>query len=481
MQLVRLPLLAAVVVANVAALVIEVLEPRLLVGYLGDPWVLAAMSITLVLLCMSAGAFYAGRTDQPEVLLTVALVVAASWIAFTPALSSALAPLIDGSFSRGGWVLLAMLAVPSAALGVTSTTATRLMIAEGAPIGPTIGLVSALSSIAGVAGALLALLAPLTLPLSMILRVSAVAVFATAVLLLLSRQPHWKLSWPIIVLAAVAQVVGFAVSQSEACTVPSRNHCINVVRSADGTTTLYMDGVMHSATGPGGLADPVFDYVRWIEELTDSAWPAGSSLTGVHVGGGAGSLAAYFATRHPSGSQTVLEIDPDVIGIATDVFALDTYPGVEIREVDGRIGVSELPDSSTDVVILDAFRGLQVATQLTTVEYAAEVARIARPGALIVFNIIETPEHRLSSAIARTWSAFFPQSQLWVPSGDGSTGLQNAVLILGTADAVMPDTDSMIEGAELVPSGEWSSWVSQSPILRDDFAPASALSGALRL
>ena len=62
-------------------------------------------------------------------------------------------------------------------------------------------------------------------------------------------------------------------------------------------------------------ADPLrleYEYMRWIaagcEAVIDSRLDA-SRLRVTHLGGGACSLARYFAARYPSARQTVVEVD----------------------------------------------------------------------------------------------------------------------------------------------------------------------------
>ena len=84
--------------------------------------------------------------------------------------------------------------------------------------------------------------------------------------------------------------------------------------AADGWE-VFVNGVPSSHIS----ADPLrleYEYMRWIaagcEAVIDSRLDA-SRLRVTHLGGGACSLARYFAARYPSARQTVVEVDAGVV------------------------------------------------------------------------------------------------------------------------------------------------------------------------
>jgi spermidine synthase len=143
------------------------------------------------------------------------------------------------------------------------------------------------------------------------------------------------------------------------------------------------------------LDDPTyldFEYVQAFAGVLD-AMPEGP-LAVTHVGGGACTLARYIAVSRPTSPQIVLE--PDV-ALTSAVRARLPFPRgarIRVRPVDGRTGTTGLKDASADVIILDAFQGGRVPTDLTTVEYFAEVARVLRPDGLLLANVADGPPLR---------------------------------------------------------------------------------------
>lgn len=153
------------------------------------------------------------------------------------------------------------------------------------------------------------------------------------------------------------------------------------------TWTVTVDGVPQSHVD---LADPAHlraPYMRWIAAVVDRHWPAGSAVDAVHVGGGALTMPRYLAETRPGSAQTVFELDGELVDYVREHLLPDGVPGAYVEVCDGRSGVEALPDRCADLVVLDAFRGGDVATDLAGVEFLREIARVLRPGGLYLANL----------------------------------------------------------------------------------------------
>jgi SAM-dependent methyltransferase len=140
------------------------------------------------------------------------------------------------------------------------------------------------------------------------------------------------------------------------------------------------------------LDDPTyldFGYVQSFADVLD-ALPAGR-LAVTHIGGGAGTLARYVAATRPGSPQIVLEPDAELTALVRSRLPFPRDSRIRIRPVGGREGVLQLGEDSADVVILDAFQGGRVPAELTTVEFVAELARVLRPGGLLLANVADGP------------------------------------------------------------------------------------------
>jgi SAM-dependent methyltransferase len=173
----------------------------------------------------------------------------------------------------------------------------------------------------------------------------------------------------------VEQPVGFGVA--ELIPDPQR---------ADGWT-VAVDGVLQSYVD---LADPTFvrmPFANWITQVVDRHWPPGSPVVAVHVGGAGCTIPRYVAAARPGSAQTVFELDGPLVDLVRAHLALDTVPGLRVLVQDGRAGIEGLPADTADLVVLEAFRAGEFATELATVEFFRELARVLRPGGLFTVNV----------------------------------------------------------------------------------------------
>ncbi|GAA1434081.1 fused MFS/spermidine synthase [Microlunatus lacustris] len=140
------------------------------------------------------------------------------------------------------------------------------------------------------------------------------------------------------------------------------------------------------------LDDPTrleFDYVQRIVDVVESVFPAGERVGVVHVGGAALTIPRYLAHTRPRSAQVVLEPDGDLTELVRAHLPLPRRSGIKVRTTDGRTGVAALRDDYADLVVLDAFDGSRVPAELTTTTFLADVARVLRPGGLLVMNVTD--------------------------------------------------------------------------------------------
>jgi hypothetical protein len=127
---------------------------------------------------------------------------------------------------------------------------------------------------------------------------------------------------------------------------------------------LKINGVMSSHID---LADPLFldfEYMRWMAALIESRWPPlGSSpgaalqLSGLHLGGGACSLARYFHAVYPDARQVVVELDGKLAEYVRGWFDLPKAPLLRLRVGEAREVAETLTADTRDFIIRDVFAG----------------------------------------------------------------------------------------------------------------------------
>ncbi|HKS01418.1 MAG TPA: spermidine synthase, partial [Arthrobacter sp.] len=101
---------------------------------------------------------------------------------------------------------------------------------------------------------------------------------------------------------------------------------------------LRINGVMSSHID---LADPLFldfEYMRWMSALIESRWAPETKprLRGLHLGGGACSLARYFHAAYPDARQVVVELDGKLAEYVRVWFDLPKAPLLRLRVGEAR-------------------------------------------------------------------------------------------------------------------------------------------------
>ena len=156
-----------------------------------------------------------------------------------------------------------------------------------------------------------------------------------------------------------------------------------------------------------------------------------------------------------------------------------------MRLGDARQSIRTLESDAYDIAIGDAFGGLAMPWHLTTTEFLAEVSRVLRPGGMYVANIIDYPPLRFSRAEAATATSVFAHVAL-IAGRPTLAGESGGNLILVASDA--PPDGLAIEAAlaawqdseptgVITDSDEVTSFIGDSVVLTDDFAPVDQLLG----
>jgi spermidine synthase len=185
----------------------------------------------------------------------------------------------------------------------------------------------------------------------------------------------------------------------------------------EGSWQLMLDGVPQSHVD---LTDPTyleFEYVRRMGHVLDLAAEPGLPLDVVHLGGGALTLARYVAVTRPGSRQRVVELDEPLTELVRRELPLPRNARVRVRAADAREGLAALPDAAADVVLVDVFAGARTPAHLTTTEFAADIARVLRPGGVTAWNVSDGPPLRFARAEAATLRAVFGHVALLAEPG----------------------------------------------------------------
>jgi spermidine synthase len=211
---------------------------------------------------------------------------------------------------------------------------------------------------------------------------------------------------------------------------------VRVVAAEGGRRRMLVDGLEAAVVD---RADPThldFPYMRWIADVLDVGWRAGTPLHAVHVGAGGCVLARYLAATRSGSHSEAFENDPAVLDALASVLDLGGEPGLRVRLGDGRALLGGRPARSADVVITDAFAGPVVPAHLTTLEYQHEIRRILRAGGVHVMNVIAAPPGRIARRQAATLLDAFAEVVLVAPRAVVA-GRRTGNVVLAGADRTL--------------------------------------------
>lgn len=206
---------------------------------------------------------------------------------------------------------------------------------------------------------------------------------------------------------------------------------------------------------------------------TDFAYPAYLHLTlavaphatrAFVIGLGGASVVKRMWRDYPGMRITAVEIDPAVIDVAYERFALPHDERIEVLAGDGRAAL-EASAESHDIVIVDAFDDeTRVPPHLLTEEFGRLVRAHLREGGVLAYNFhgsVCGERSKPFRSLHRTLSNVF--ERLWVfPVGhaDGApAGTHREIIVLATDAALSTDTlleriASRVDGTVTVPGFE---------------------------
>lgn len=258
---------------------------------------------------------------------------------------------------------------------------------------------------------------------------------------------------------------------------------------------LKINGVMSSHID---LADPLFldfEYMRWMAALIESRWPPALGpasgkggpedsgphrLRGLHLGGGACSLARYFHAAYPDARQVVVELDGKLAEYVRGWFALPKAPLLRIRVGEAREVTETLTPDTRDFIIRDVFAGSLTPRPLTTAEFNAHIKRVLAPGGIYVVNSGDAPDLKNAREDAATIAAAFEHT-LIIADPAMLKGRRYGNMVMAGSDTPL-DGDPKLARRLLggaVPAHIWNdaqvrAFAAGSPVRHDPVSPSIA-------
>ncbi len=504
---------AVVFVASMAVMIVELVASRLIAKYVGNSLFTWTSVIGIVLGGISLGNWIGGRLADrydPRRVIPWILLAASLLTLLIIALDLAVARMTDiaGTGAMTMSVLLRSIVLitvlfflPCCAYGCVSPVMAKYALEKREGVGAAVGGIYAAGSLGSIAGTFLTgyLLIP---ALGLTANILLVAIVLGALALMMGGKRLVSGGWLAILLAA-GVILGLegapgllarelaSASQAEGIHLlyvkDSPYSYIQVADRRVGETTertLRLDALIHNRYDPSHPDRLIYDYEKIFDALTRGeverhigALPF-STLT---LGGGAFTFPCYLQRHYPQASDTVVEIDPDVVEVARRFFDLPRDSPIRILVQDARTYVAAARGvAHYDVVYGDAFNAFSVPYHLTTREFTREVAALLSDRGIYLANVIDIlSAGRFLSAYLTTVRAVFPSVAVYAPIGADAASRATFVIAArksGAFEEVLRDREGTPVAARLS-DGRLAELARRNGevMLTDDHAPVDNL------
>lgn len=158
------------------------------------------------------------------------------------------------------------------------------------------------------------------------------------------------------------------------------------VADNNGVRTLRFERNQQSSMRLDAPYETDIEYVGYLH-LTLAIAPHASRVLVVGLGGGM--LVKQLWRDHPAMLIDAVELDPEVVAIARELFALPADERVRVHVADGRTFLDGCTDAY-DIIVIDAFDDDHLPRPLTTEEFMRTAYERLTPGGVLAYNVIGT-------------------------------------------------------------------------------------------
>ncbi len=474
--------------SGAAVIALEITGARVLAPYAGTSLVVWTSLIGVILASLSLGYYWGGRgADKNPSYHTLSLLLLGSGLYigavaltkdyFLTGLQTALTDIrLNATVSA-----LFLFALPSLLLGAVSPYLAKLNITALADSGKAVGNLYALSTLGSIVGTFLT-----GLVLLAYIGNTNILIGLAALLLLLSLAADYKklLKTKIILLIlttaslGLAPLLKFNPALIDIDTPYNRVWIYDSPDSAAHRTrrVLFTDPLSAQSAAFLDSNELVFAYTKYYQ-LAEHFKPGFKRV--LMVGGAAYSVPKYFLEHYPAATIDVVEIDPGMTRIARQYFNLKDNTRLAIYHEDGRAFLNRLsrqnPAERYDVILLDAFKSLNIPHQLATAEAVAKIFSLLQGDGVVISNIasaITGDKGQFLRAEYATFADIFPQTMIFpVQYPQESDRLQNVMLVALKTAAAPKMTSDNPELTGYLSHRFLEPIAADRPVLTDDFAP----------
>ena len=489
MQKKRFILEITVFVCGSLVMIYEIIGSRLLAPYIGTSTYVWTSLIGVILAALSLGYWLGGKTadKKPDAKVLASVIFLAGGavgvtIFFKDAILSfiGISPLMLELKS----VLAALLlfAPASVLLGFVTPYAVKLKMSDIADAGKTVGRLYALSTVGSIAGTFLA--GFFFIPFIGATRtLYVIAASLISLSLLLAPFVLSRINLTLLILFVFG--IGFnelknyyLASAQDYHEIDTEYNSVRIITTTDEKTNrkirnltfdpqfvqsrMYLDS--------DELVSEYAKYYRLIEHFKPDFRQT------LMIGGAGFSFPKEYLKSYPNAEMNVVEIDPQMTGIAKKYFRLEDDSRLKITHEDGRIFLNNAETNKYDAVLMDAFGSLfSIPFQLTTVEAVREISRVLKDDGVIIFNAggaLEGRSSRFIRAEIATYKKVFPQVFIFkVAPEKQDSDTQNLIIVASKTETPLSFDSQNPEIERLLSHLYAKDFQPTEPVLTDELAP----------
>ncbi len=162
-------------------------------------------------------------------------------------------------------------------------------------------------------------------------------------------------------------------------------------------------GSIQSAMDNSCHHDFVLDYMRRMMAFLLFKEKIGRTLI---LGLGGGAMVRYIHHHWPEEKITAIDIDEDVIKIATNSFGIPSSPKIQIKAADAVFYLSHTIDFNPDTIFLDLFIGDESPDNLYDDEFINSFYETLAPSGVAVINLLPTNVNEFTDLIRKVRKVF---------------------------------------------------------------------------
>lgn len=229
------------------------------------------------------------------------------------------------------------------------------------------------------------------------------------------------------------------------------------------------------------MADPTvlhFEYIARMGHVIDAAFPAGQSITAIHLGAGALTIPRYIEATRPGSRQQVIEIERDLIDFVREHCPLPRGASIRCRYGDAREVMESLPKGllgQVNLVIVDVFHGARTPAHVTSVEFYSAIKALLSPNGIVVANVADGPPMSFARGQLATLRYVFGDAFGVAEQGVANSKRFGNVVIGAVSGGAVPPWVTTLAGKGPHPTGliagaDAVTWAASATIVTDNTA-----------